>query len=296
MEERLEKLPETADQLLSNVRADSELKYKIRTAAAAPQRAKRVFAPRLAVPALCAALVLVAVGVFGVTRIFSPADRELQVTSIAAGVSSASPNPSLRADLPPSSVSLNKGSVSFRELFAGSGGNFPMITVDGRVYRLLNSPSKLNSRNLGSALGAVSSGGITSNAVEDGETVYQVSGMGNAMVAANVDGKLRVFQRVSSGSGSSGDSLKATIGSATVNELSLSGVGSITDKATIQQLMGQLSGASYVNGECKKSGQALYIAYANGTTVQLYVSGDQLSACGTWSCPGFFTAFNAALQ
>ena len=42
--------------------------------------------------------------------------------------------------------------------------------------------------------------------------------------------------------------------------------------------------------------QSLLIQLDSGLTLQLAVKNDKLSACGTWSCPEFLEAFEAALQ
>ena len=65
---------------------------------------------------------------------------------------------------------------------------------------------RVSSAMLGSELGlvnefnlepALASGDIVSNAADPGAPVYAVSGMKGAMIAANIGGSLRVFQRVS---------------------------------------------------------------------------------------------------
>ena len=40
---------------------------------------------------------------------------------------------------------------------------------------------------------------------------------------------------------------------------------------------------------------SLLIGLKNGLTLQLLVSDESVSACGTWSCPDFFEAFDEAV-
>ena len=87
---------------------------------------------------------------------------------------------------------------------------------------------------------ALGTSGMVSNVVARGETVYAISGMSGALVAAQVDGSTRVFQRVSYagtaiiGSESLADPLCAP---ADVEWMELAGTGRISDVATAQQLM-----------------------------------------------------------
>ena len=53
--------------------------------------------------------------------------------------------------------------------------------------------------------------------------------------------------------------------------------------------------AVYQGSQSRESDKALLVQYGSGVVLQLAVSGDSLSACGTWSCPEFFKAFRAAI-
>ena len=53
--------------------------------------------------------------------------------------------------------------------------------------------------------------------------------------------------------------------------------------------------AAYQRAGGGETGQSLLIYLNNGITMQLSVNGEKLIGCGTWACPDFFEAFEAAL-
>ena len=146
---------------------------------------------------------------------------------------------------------------------------------------------------------ALTSGGIVSNVVPQGETVYSVNGMSGAMVAANVDGSMRVFQRVSFGNTAlkGGEGLADTLRAGNAVAMELTGVGTVTDAATAQSLYNTLIGnATLARSGASETGASLLIQLSNGLTLQMAVRDESVMACGTWSCPEFFEAFAAAVQ
>ncbi|MDD6248459.1 hypothetical protein, partial [Desulfovibrio piger] len=71
----------------------------------------------------------------------------------------------------------------------------------------------------------------------------------------------------------------------------------ITDSETCETLFSTLTeNASYESSGTVSAKQSLLIQLDSGLTLQLTVKNDKLSACGTWSCPEFLEAFEAALQ
>jgi hypothetical protein len=50
----------------------------------------------------------------------------------------------------------------------------------------------------------------------------------------------------------------------------------------------------YSTGSSGKN--SLQIGLANGLVLQLLVGDDSISACGSWSCPGFFEAFGETAE
>ena len=124
--------------------------------------------------------------------------------------------------------------------------------------------------------------------------------MGGTLVAAEVDGSYRVFQRVSfngsalRGSEDLADTLQ--LGGHIIS-MELSDVGTVTDKDVCESLFATLIDcASYESSGNVSGKQSLHIELDNGLTVQLTIKNDKLSACGTWSCPEFFEEFEAALN
>ena len=306
LEERLAQLPQAADELAADVRADERLYQRIRHAVAGQRDTRggrRALAPALSSLAVLAAAVVLALTLPGLTRGQTP----LNIESVTAGNQDvAQPEPSTRADLPAGSVSLDgaDSAPAFRSIWAGSSdSSFPMVLVNGVYYRLLSSPKKLSDSQLGSPLGTVeqytsemNGQGLCSNTVLQGETVWQVRGMGQSAVAARIDGGLRVFQRVTVNGIGAPARLSDAIPADGVKELSLSGVGRVRDAQTAQRLLGVLlNGAAYQGGGCGKTSQVLHIVYSNGVTLQMYVRDGSLASGGTWACPAFFDQFAQAI-
>ena len=146
----------------------------------------------------------------------------------------------LTGDVKGGSVVISSGSIpEYRSIWAkGQGANFPLICAEDRYYRMLETPSRISESLIGRELGtvsvytqepALSSGGIVSNIVPEGDKVWALSGMEGAMAAAYVNGSLRVFQRVAFSGNAilGGETLRDTLKAGKVTELALSGVGSV---------------------------------------------------------------------
>lgn len=305
---RLEQLPEITEKALGGLTAGQHLKLRIEKAAVtpAPQR-RRVSAW---VPALSFALVLaIALGV-GLPVLNSQPEQGL-INTTAAGTNGVGNEIGL-LDLD-NDVKIRQSSETpgYRSIWAsGDNGNFPLIGVEGKYYRMMTSPDSVSSKLLGSSLGTVAefttepslSGTdvVLSNKVAQGSEVYAISGMGDTLVAAEVNGVYRVFQRVGfngsalRGSEDLADTLQI---SGRIQSMELSNVGVITDSSTCESLFSTLTDcASYESSGSVSGKQSLLITLNNGLTVQLAVKNDKLSACGTWSCPEFFEEFEAALN
>lgn len=313
---RLENLHEIAARQLGGLNANPKMLGEIKLAAARkPKRVQGRFALR-PVLAVCAALLL-AVGCYtwavdGDAPI-GPMPSSPVIDTMPAGSQHEATQGGTRAlDVPRGSISLGtaEDAPAFRSIFAPTqGSNFPVVLVDGAAYRLLNTPGSVEGTLLGDSLGevseytlepALSTGGIVSNTVFQGEEVYSISGMYGAMVAAPVDGTLRVFQRVSfAGSAVIGsESLEDTLCAAgDVLWMELSDVGAVDDAQRAQSLMDTLlNNASYQSASVSSGGsQSLLIGMKNGLVLQLMVASDAVSACGNWSCPEFFEDFALAM-
>ena len=306
---RLEQLPEITEKALGGLTAGQHLKLRIEKAAANPQpqlRSIPVWAP-----ALSFALVLaIALGV-GIPAL-NPQPEQGLITTQAAGSPTGGTEISL-LDLDSNQISIRQGSSApaYRSIWAtGDNGSFPLIGIEGKYYRMLTSPQDVSASLLGNSLGSVAefttepslSGTdvVLSNRVAQNTPVYAIDGMGNTLVAAEVDGAYRLFQRVSfNGSSIRGsESLADTLQLAGhIASMELSDVGSITDSRTCESLFATLTScASYESSGSISGKQSLLITLNNGLTVQLAVKNDHLSACGTWSCPEFFEEFEAAIK
>lgn len=307
---QLENLKEIADRNLGGLKADARLLQQIRQAAVPQTEIKIKWRPIAA--AAAAAVVLLAVGLIALPQLMR-GDGGMDVVSRSAGGEKAVTEFQLTANVPAGSVRISDGAgsaPSYRSLFAGQSSNFPLIKSGNETYRQLTDPGNLSADLLGEQLGkvaeftsepAVSSGGIVSNAVEAGQPVYTVKGMKGVAVAAEVQGSMRVFQRVSYGGvavvGSEG-LRDVLLGSAQVVAMELSGVGVVDQKNEAQELMNVLlQNANYEGAaESANRSQSLLIWLSNGLTVQMNAGGGTLSACGTWSCPEFFSAFSDAVS
>ena len=310
VEERLKDLPRIAEE--SGLEADEKLKRKILRAAegkAAP--AGGMLLRRLA-PALCALVVLL-----GAVSVALPALRTRQPQPTAAPLmdshpaGDALPGDKLALDVPAGSITIRAShNPSFRSIWAPqTGANFPLIGVNGRYYRMLTNPTGISGGLLGQALGRVDvftsepalAGRdlICSNVVMEGETVFAVNGMNGALTAANVNGQMRVFQRVSFGESAlvGNEGLGDTLRASSAVALELSGVGTVNDPGTARRLIQLLvSSASFVRSGAAETNQSLLIQLDSGIVLQMAVNGERLIACGTWACPEFFDAFQEALQ
>ena len=309
VEERLHTLPDIAEN--SGLEAGEQLKRRILRAAREKRQPRRAFAPRLAA-ALCAVAVLIGAAAFALPGLRgggpTPTDTPL-IESHPAGNVTVGDKTAL--DVPAGSITIRASkNPSYRSIWAPmNGGNFPLIGVQGRYYRLLTNPTSISGSLLGQSLGTVDTftsepaladrNGICSNVVAAGETVYAVSGMNGALAAANVNGQTRVFQRVSFGDNAlvGRESLADTLKASSAVALELSGVGTVNDASAAQRLVGILtSNASFLRAGGSESNQSLLIQLSNGIVLQMAVNGERLIACGTWACPEFFEAFQEAMQ
>lgn len=303
---RLHNLRDIADETLEGLTADRSALQQILNSQRPRTAVRR---PLTRVLALACALVFV-FGIGALSLRFLQGSQVPEISTHTAG----DPLPGgkeVASNVPRGSITLVKsGEVpKYMGVWArGSGGNFPLVRADGRYYRLLTNPTAIDSSMLGSSLGQVSiftdepaldnGNDVLSNVVQEGYPVYAVSGMGGSAVAAEVDGKLRVFQRVSfAGTAlAGGEGLAGTL-AGQVTGLQLSGVGSITDEQKANQLMQTLlSTASYKSSSSRTADQALLVRYRNGIVLQLSVSDNSISACGTWDAEEFLNAFKEAVQ
>lgn len=301
-----EQFRQVADEALGGLVAGPALFNRaLSEAAAGSERAAKPLMRRGLAMAMSLALLL---GVFALTLPRPREDAVPVVGTLAAGEANESVM-KRTADLPRGSLVLTREArPAGRGVWErGDGANFPLLRVDGRYYRMLTNPTEATALR-GAELGRVSEfsgepalsggSGILSNTAGMDSAVYSVPGMDGAAVAAEVNGKTRLFQRVSFAGSAllGGESLRDTIPGGAI-ALQLSDAGTVSDPDRVAQLMDILySQAAYLDSAGKAGSQTLLIQYANGAVLQMGVSGDSLSACGTWACPAFLEALRGAAE
>ncbi len=304
---RLEQLPQIANEALGGLNAGIPLKNKI---LAKSNLKPKPFYLRPAFGAALSLCVVVALVTVLVPKGAAPDPDTIH--SIAAGQNDTQPKLRAMLDLPQGSIRLSGTQTpEYRSVWAAQqGADFPLVAVEGKYYRLMTNPSSIPESLLGDELGQIAeytsepslstTDSLFSNAVSQGETVYAISGMNGAAIAANVNGTLRIFQRVSyAGNARVGnETLSDTLQlSGTVTGLELSGKGSITDSDKASALVETLlANADYQNATLLNTDCTLLIQLDSGLALQLMVQGDTLSACGSWACPEFFEAFDEAVK
>ena len=307
---KLEQLAPIADEMLSGLHADEKMKRRILNAAKETKTTRRAPVPRM-VPALCcAALAIACVGAVSLRLGGTRAAEPVTLLSMSAGSDGIIESSSRMADVG-SGVRIKAASPSEHSLFASAESDIPLVAINGAVYRMLTSPENVDSSLLGDAVGTISAFSDTpsladstqlesglSNVSAEGTAVYAVSGLDSSTaVAAEVSGKMRLFQRVSySGKGPGGQGLEDTFSvRGQLAELTLSNVGTLTGEAANDAVAVLLDHAYLKSADTSSRKQTLTATLNNGLQLQLGVSGDTVSGCGNWSCPEFFEAFESAL-
>lgn len=324
-EKSLDHLGPIADEMLGGLHADDAMRLKIKRAVAEGGiKHQKSAALRLAPALCCAALALVCVGVAGV-RLNSRdtaldagvmpisetiAMEAVEIDTIAAGEGVEAEAGVMLAGIG-DGAKVRMAAPTHESLFASGDGDMPMVAVESGVYRMLKTPKDIGSSLLGGEVGCVNvftdepslagkqemKKGL-SNVAAEGSTIYKVSGLpASTMVAAEVDGRMRLFQRVSyAGKGPGSESLEDTFCvRGKVKEATLSGVGTLSGSAANKVIGVLLDQATLKSADASARKQSLTVTLENGLKLQLGVSGDTLCGCGGWSCPEFFEAFEAAL-
>lgn len=308
MDAMLRDLPEAADKAFGGLEATPFLKARIDRAVNEKKQGKvRFTVPRWAPAMCCAAVVLV------LALSFMPMQQEQPgalFQSSTLGQPTEAPSGVMTADLRSGDVTISRSSAKpgYRSFWAESkDGAFPIIGISGKYYRMLTNPSEVPADLLGSTLVRISefttepslsgTDAVMSNAASSGTWVYEVAGLdADTVVAAEVNGRVRLFQRVSfNGNALRGkEKLADTLAlEGKVIALELTGVGTVTNPDAAQALMATLLDcAEYESSGSITSKKALVIELDNGLVLQMNVKGDRLAGCGVWSCPEFFEAFD----
>ena len=308
----LRELPETANNAMAGLEATPFLKARINRAVQEKKQVKFSFSlPKWAPAMCCAAIVLV------FTLTFLPLGEkqpDTLINSSTMGNPTEAPANVMTADLNRGDVFISNSSSKpgYRNIWSDvQNGSFPLIGVNGKYYRMLTNPAALDDTLLGKQVATISeyttepslsgTDAVLSNAAASGTKVYAIQGVSSdTLLAAKVNGRLRLFQRVSfngnalRGKEKLADTLAVT---GKVIGMELSGVGTVTDPAACESLLSiLLICASYESSGSISSKQALLIELSNGLVLQLAVKGDNLAACGVWSCPEFIESFHNYLD
>ena len=204
-------------------------------------------------------------------------------------------------------IVIEGGFLAPDSLFARGTQEIPVLTLEGRVYRLLREPETVDAALVGSPLGSVSEtteypslakaeqvqAGI-SNCAEQGAAVYALTDLDSGTaVCCEVDGQMRLFQRVTyAGLSRSVSRLEDALAvRGHVRELSLSGAGTLTGEAAEAAVNALLDGAQWIAEEAEAADASLTFLLDNGLRLQLAVSDMTLVGCGVWDCPALFEAF-----
>jgi len=313
----LDQLGPVTDEMLGGLHADEAMRLKIKRAAAEGRTTIRKPAARFVPAVCCAALALCCVGVWS-TRLHKTDEpgmvyhepMAVSIETIAAGDGAVFDGATLVADLN-DNVMMRRASGGGDTLFAEGSGDVPLLAIGGGVYQMLKTPKDIGNSLLGESLGDVRlfdeqpslasskemSAGL-SNVAPQGAVIYSLRGLAKTTaVAAEVDGGMRVFQRVSyAGRGPAGDSLEETFSvRGKVKEMELSGVGALSGDKANEVMAVLLDQAVLKSADMASRRQTLTVTLEGGIKLQLGVSGDTVCGCGGWSCPEFFEAFEAAL-
>ncbi|MBQ4264417.1 MAG: hypothetical protein IJB85_02780 [Clostridia bacterium] len=329
----LDQLGPVADEMLGGLHADESMRLRIKRAAAQPQHTARKTTMKRLAPALCCAALAIACVSAMATRLNPPADDAntpaaasmdqplmiaaeggeavaVAIDTIAAGEEAAFDGGELMAGLG-DGAAVRSAAPKAQTLFASGSGDIPLVSVGGAVYQMLATPKDVGGSLLGGEIGSVktheaqpslASGDAMraglSNVAKEGAAIYALRGMDEScVVAAEVDGSMRLFQRVSyAGKGPSGASLEDTFSvRGKVKKAELSGVGTLEGEAANKAIAVLLDQAVLKSADASARKQTLTVTLDSGIKLQLGVSGDTLCGCGGWSCPEFFEAFEAAL-
>lgn len=304
----LDQLGTITDEMLAGLHADETMKMRVKAMAReGHERRRRV---RWAPAACCAALAVLCVGV-GMNRLkgrtADPFGQPVRIDTIAAG-DGALEGARTVADLGYGAKVYPAGAAE-ESLFATASGDIPMVSVGGAVYRLLEQPGTVEASLKGERLSEISAytqepslasaeqmeAGV-SNVAAEGTQIFAVANMDTSTaVLAEVDGRLRLFQRVSyAGKGPGAQTLEETFSvRGQVERVELSGVGELSGDAANEAVGVLLDYAVLTSADQTARKQFLTVTLHNGLKLQLGVSGDTLCGCGGWSCPEFFEAFEA---
>ncbi len=309
---KLNHLAPVADEMLAGLQADEAMRLRVVRAARAKTQPGKKNMKRFAPAAAFALAAVVCVGIATTqleSRIPSTPVQPVTIGEIAAGEPVISGARTV-ADLG-DGASVRMARSGGGSLFAEGGAEIPVVTVNGNVYRMLVSPQDIGGGML-TKMGSVSvttdqpslasdaemNQGL-SNVAKVNAAIYSVNGLHTSTaIAAEVNGSVRLFQRVSyAGKGPTSSAFADTFSvRGRVKSMVLDGMGEVSGSAANEVIGVLLDRASLKSADGGSARQYLTVTLDNGLKLQLGVSGDTLIGCGAWSCPEFFEAFEKAMQ
>ncbi len=309
--ERLNHLASITDEMLAGLQTDEAMRRSIVRAAREKAQPRRKNMKRYAAALAFAAAAVVCVGA-AFTRVgeVNPGVQPVTIGEIAAG-QPVQTEAVMLADLGDGANVRMIRSVGGGSLFAQGGTEIPVVVIQGNVYRMMNTPQDIGG-DLLKKTGEISvvteqpslasdadmKAGLSNVAAKDA-AVYEVKGIrSSTAVAAQVDGRVRLFQRVSyAGRGPAGASFEDTFGvRGKVNSVAIDGMGELSGSKANEVIGVLLDRAALKSADGGSARQYLTVTLDSGLKLQLGVSGDTLIGCGAWSCPEFFEAFENALK
>ena len=287
---RIEDLREVANETLAGLEAGPALRHRIQSAA--DPRKRRLPVRALAVALSCALLLAVAlpIALRGPETDGRPDGAAPQMTVMTAGEPAAHVQTGSLRNSQLTIMNRNRDNAY------GLWDSGTLIRVNGRCYRLLKDVV-LDGGDLDAPMAVIETraddltltdAGVAAQGVPEASTVYGVRGISqSALVACELDGQYRVFQRVSyAGNGRIGSEELADVmpGADRVTALALTGCDPVEGDAARELYSAFLRSATPAGNGPVTPVQVLQIALDNGVIIQLSVNEDRFGGCGTWSC------------
>lgn len=308
--DKLESLNKIANEMLSNIEPKEDSFQKILLG---KQKKPKFRLSLRAVSLACSFALVLGIGYIGLNHINKSNDSDV-ILHQSAGDNSENKTAEAFSDtyqtvaaVPQGSVSAVKKADKVDKLWASGKKPFPMLSINGDIYRLLK--GSVDEGLLGQSLGTVDAfnedissldinKGISSNVAELGSEVYNVRDMEGAAVAAKIGGKIRLFQRSSFAGNAlrSGETLMSTLGSSKIVSLQHSSLGLVDDESTLSSLIAALKQASKKGNSTSSGTESLIIGFENGIKFQLGIKGNVLYGCGSFSADNFIQEFNKLLE
>ncbi len=298
---KLDSIPQMADRALAGLQAGPDLRLRIQMEAIRKeQRRKTMMSVGRAATAVCCAVLVLALILNPQQRVQEFAAPSITSLPLGSGVES-SDEPAVLGE---ASIQGGRQNADSGIWAASENGAFPLIGLKGSYYRQMTISVSIPSSQL-TEVGSVEefttepslsdASIISSNCVNAGETIYAVTGMESTFLAAQSSGRQCLFQRVSfngkalTQSETLADTLQLK---GHIQSMTLSGKGTVQGESAEALFDTLVNNSVYESSGALSTDSVLTITTDSGLSAQMLVRDDRLSACGIWSCPEFFEAFD----